>query len=550
MTDRLPAVFPTLVSSMRLRGPACLLALALAACATSPAQTSTVPASSTSSSAAPSLVVVITVDQLRPEYFTKYSRQLTGGLASLFTGGAVFLNGYQDHAITETAPGHASVLSGRFPRSTGIYANSLGVNTDSAPLIGARGVGASPFRFRGTTLVDWIVAANSNARVLSVSRKDRGAILPVGRGRHEVYWFAAPGIFTTSTYYRDTLPSWVSSFNARQIPRRSASQLWQLLLPASEYPEHDSVVAEGGGSNFVFPHVAPADSNTAAAAFGNFPWMDKMTLDFALEGMKVMQLGAGNRTDVLAISLSTLDAVGHRFGPDSREAHDMFLRLDRYLGEFFRELYSMRDSSRIVIALTSDHGVNPYPEVRSHMDDNRGAGRASLAEILAAARGALRAAKVDTSAIEYSEGMMFLDRKAVSAAGTSIETVADAAARAIARVRGVMRADTRRSLARADTSRESVPRRWLHMVPDDFPADIFITLEPHWEWVGGPPVAMHGTPHDYDARVPVIFAGAGIQLGRHETAVRVVDIAPTLAAVVGVSPSQRLDGRALRMALK
>jgi hypothetical protein len=152
----------------------------------------------------PSLVVLITIDQFRADYLDRFGPQMTGGLARLMRGGARFTNAHHDHGITETAPGHATLLSGRFPRSTGIMMNSLGVADTAAPLLdGAYGTGASPKRFKGTTLTDWLQAAEPKSRTLSVSMKDRAAILPVGRSRADVYWYSPDGRFSTSRYYRD-----------------------------------------------------------------------------------------------------------------------------------------------------------------------------------------------------------------------------------------------------------------------------------------------------------------------------------------------------------
>jgi len=158
--------------------------------------------------ARPKLVVVITVDQLRPDYLDRWKRQLTGGLFQLVNEGAVFADGYQDHAVTETAPGHSTILSGLWPAHTGIVRNSQGVQDSTAPLLEVTGPGASPRRFRGTTLVDWLKASDPTARALSVSRKDRGAILPIGRAKEQVYWYQS-GLFTTSHYYADSLPRWL-----------------------------------------------------------------------------------------------------------------------------------------------------------------------------------------------------------------------------------------------------------------------------------------------------------------------------------------------------
>src|SRR5690348_1795932 len=156
----------------------------------------------------PSLVLLLVVDQMRADYLARFAHQWTGGFARIYRGGTVFEHGAQDHAATETAPGHATLLSGRYPMHTGIGLNSRGVQDPEAPLIGHGGGegGASPHRFRGTTLVDWMLARDSETRVLSVSRKDRGAIFPIGRAKVPVYWFDA-GAFTTSRYYADTLPT-------------------------------------------------------------------------------------------------------------------------------------------------------------------------------------------------------------------------------------------------------------------------------------------------------------------------------------------------------
>lgn len=262
----------------------------------------------------PKLVVLITVDQLRPDYLLRWRGQLTGGFKRLVDEGHFFTQAVHDHAVTETAPGHASTLSGRFPYSTGIASNSAGVNSPTAPLVESDGTGASPFRFQGTTLADWMTAADPATRVLSVSRKDRGAILPIGAGKRDVFWYAQrSGKFTTSTYYADTLPRWVREFNAEDhAGTRYVGGSWNLLLPASEYPEPDSVVAEGG-RDFLFPHVLPADPELARNMIIAYPWMDQMTIDLALRGVSAMSLGeSASRTDLLAVSLSTTDAIGHR----------------------------------------------------------------------------------------------------------------------------------------------------------------------------------------------------------------------------------------------
>jgi predicted AlkP superfamily pyrophosphatase or phosphodiesterase len=497
----------------------------------------------------PTLVVMLTIDQLRPDYLSMWERQFNGGLARLLKGGAVFLNGFQDHANTETAPGHASTLSGRFPRNTGIVSNTAGVYDAQFPLIGARGAPASPYRFRGTTLIDWMRSNNAASRALSVSRKDRGAILPLGRAMQPTFWYAPSGIFTTSKYYGDSLPTWVQAFNDRRLPQQWAGKSWDLLLDPSQYSEPDTVRTERGGEDYVFPHQLPSDPNQAAASFSGYPMMDQLTLSLALEGVRQMKLGAGPATDLLAVSLSTTDAVGHNYGPDSREIHDQILRLDRYLGAFFDTLFTLRDSTRIVLALTADHAVTPLPGTKSRYP-NQDSGVVNVTPAIVPLFASLRAAGVDTGAFSWDEGILYLDDAALTRAGLKTEAVARTFATEVAKVRGVLRVDRVPTLTTKDTTNDYVARRWYHQLPPDINAAAVVTLKPYWYWPGVN-FATHGSPHDMDANVPIIFYGAGIKAGRNARRTLVVDIAPTLAALLGVKPmEEHLDGHVVREAIR
>jgi len=501
----------------------------------------------------PKLVLFLTVDQLRPDYLVRWDKQLSGGFRRLLDRGLFYTRGVQDHAITETAPGHASTLSGRFPYSTGIARNSAGVNTPDAPLVGSAGTGASPFRFRGTTLADWMTAADPRTRVLSVSRKDRGAILPIGRGKQPVYWYApAIGGFVTSTWYADSLPTWVSAFNATEPAMRHAGRSWDLLLPDSAYPEKDSVSMESGGQDFTFPHLFPDDSLRARNLLQTFPWMDEVTLDFAWRGVRELDLGAGPQTDLLAVSLSTTDAVGHRWGPDSRELHDQILRLDRALGVFLDSLIALRGEENIVIALTADHGVAPIPEVRSTWGDNAGAGRVMATDFspaVAQIAPIVQQSGIDPSAFSFDWLTMEVDRAKVGDKTRELRQVARAFEKEVEKVPGVLRADAIDDLAHADTVKDAYARRWLHMFRPGGEVLVAITLKPYW-YYGRGNSATHGSPHDYDAQVPILFWGAPFAGGRVDGpgAARVVDIAPTLASMLGIKPLERLDGKPLRRA--
>ena len=495
----------------------------------------------------PRLVVVITVDQLRPDYLDRYHAQLQGGLRLLLRDGAVFRDAYQDHAVTETAPGHSTILSGRWPAHTGIITNTVGVQDSAAPLIGFTGPGASPARFRGTEFFDWLQTAEPGARALSVSRKDRGAILPIGRAKQSVYWYQA-GYFTTSRYYADSLPAWVRAFNAMRVPFQEAGAVWNLLLPERDYAEPDSVPYENGGAGFTFPHRLPADSTQAAAALAGIPTMDSLTLAFALEGVRALRLG-GRGTDLLAVSLSTTDAIGHAYGPDSREIHDQVLRLDRYLGWFLQQLFVRYGTGSVLVVLTADHGVTPYPE-RSRALGRRDAVRVIPDSVIAGANAALDRRAGGADWLQFDTGMLLLaDRSRLAAQGVNVDSVIADVGAQLRALPGVARVDRPADLQGQDTA-DAVVRRWIHQVPPDAGVELVVTLKPYSIW-GYPnlPIAMHGQPTDLDAHVPLILMGSGVLRGTYERRVSTVDIAPTLARLLDLTPAEPLDGRALVEAL-
>ncbi len=500
------------------------------------------------SGARPRLLVVITVDQLRPDYLERYRPQLLGGLGLLLREGAVFTQAFHDHAVTETAPGHATILSGRVPAHTGIIRNLAGVQDSTAPLLGVAGPGASPARFHGSALFDWLKAAQPGARALSVSRKDRGAILPLGRAKQQVYWYQS-GSFTTSRYYADSLPGWVRAFNTQRLPFKQAGATWNTLLRAADYPEPDSESYEHGGQDFTFPHRLPLDSTKAADTLINVPTMDSLTLAFALAGVRALGLGGRGSTDLLAVSLSTTDAIGHLYGPDSREIHDQVLRVDRDLGWFFGQLIVRYGGAGVIIVLTSDHGMTPYPEwARAHGHPD--ARRVSVDSLVHDVNRALdqRAGGGDWLIIDT--GLLLVpDRDRLAAAGVNVDSVVAAVATRVHAVAGVARVQTVADLGRADTVADPVARRWRHQVPPDAGVELVITLKPYSIWDAGVAIAMHGQPSDLDAHVPLIFWGRGIRREVSGAPVRTVDIAPTLARLLDLTPTEPLDGRALTEAL-
>lgn len=497
------------------------------------------------------LVVQLTVDQFRGDYIDRYAAQYTGGLAWLRKHGAFFTNATHDHAVTETAPGHATLWSGRFPSHTGIVRNVTGVQDAQTPLLlGSKGGGASPFRFRGSSLFDWIRTDNEFSQALSVSRKDRGAILPLGRAHQNVYWYGQDGNFTTSTYYRDTMPSWVNRFNARNITKPYLTQAWEPLLPASAYAEPDSQPFESLGKDYLFPHRLSSDTKTALVDFIEMPYMDEITAAFAIDGVAELKLGLGKGTDVLAMSLSTTDAVGHRYGSESKEMHDQLLRLDRTLGKFLDSLFVLRDSSTIVIALSADHGVQPHPDFHFPGTDPL-RGRVTYKPLMDSTKAKLVALGLSPDDIDFESGMIMMDKAHLRAKGVNVDSAIRSLKTAWSKFPGVASVYRREDLPALAASGNVIARRWTHAIPTDLDVVLAVTIKPFYYYGGAAPISTnHGTPNQLDAWVPIVFAGAPFKPGRYANEVHTVDIAPTIAAVLGITPIETVDGRVLTEALK
>ena len=497
----------------------------------------------------PDLVVLLAVDQLKYDYLERFRPQFVGGFKRLLDEGAVFSNAYQDHAATVTAVGHASMLSGRFPRGTGIISNALGVPDPQARMLNGVGDGASPFRFRGTTLVDWLRMEDPMSRALSVSVKDRAAILPIGRAKQSVFWYSNDGTFTTSNYYADTLPTWLRRFNQQKLPEKYAGMEWKPLLNVGMYMEADSVAVENKGKDVAFPHRMPTDIKEAIARLANFPWMDEILLDLARTGIDSMQLGRTGHIDLLSVSLSTTDLIGHAYGPDSREVHDQIVRLDRALGAFMDSLYARFPRDKVVIALTADHGVSSIPELHAHADGKAEKNEVDTRPLLAPLARFLTPRKIPGAAVRFEAGMLMLNPTLLQHDRALMDSIAAAFVAAAKATHGVARVDYVRNLARGDTINNTITRRWHNMIPRDLTIPVVATIEEGYEW-GSPEGATHGAPYDADAHVPIIFYGPQFKPGRYRQFARTVDIAPTLAEVLRVRPTEPLDGKPLKQAIQ
>ena len=323
---------------------------------------------------------MVVVDQLREPYLERYGDLFTGGFRRLLDQGRLYTRATHDHAVTETAVGHATLATGVYPMRHGIVANEWQVRTPKG-LVDVSNVGDSTVKIVGYPtlagvsphylmrpgLADWLVAANPRSQVASVSGKDRGAVQPAAHARGHVYWFEPrAGRFVTSTYYRDRYPAWADEFTARVLPRLARDSVWASTIPAAALgrASADTVPWEGDGVHTGFPHRF-VDEGRPGAYWGWFsatPMLDAATLEYARTMVTSLGLGRDDAPDFLNVSLSQTDRIGHAYGPLSREQLDNLLRLDRELGEFFTFLDRTVGAGRWVVGLSADHGSLVSPE--------------------------------------------------------------------------------------------------------------------------------------------------------------------------------------------
>ena len=527
--------------------------------------------------APPKLAVVIAVDQMRADYLVRFRPYFgEGGFKRLLEGGTVFQDARYRHAITLTAPGHAQILSGAFARDHSIIANEWldrdtweqinSVEDRDSPLVGINPgelgpaaalapakTGRSPKNFRTTTVGDALKKLHgADSRVIALSNKDRSAILLGGQRADGAYW-DEQGKFVTSRHYRAELPAWVAAFNAEKRPQSFFGQTWDRLLAPAIYDQvqgPDDVVGETVNFGFtrVFPKKVdggkPALSPAYFDAYDASPFCSEVLGAFAQRALVEEKLGQHAATDLLAVSFSGIDYVGHAYGPDSHEVMDAMLRLDRVLAALLDAVDRTVGLKNCVVVLTADHGVSPMPEVAP----GHPAGRIKAADLDAACARALDIAYGPLPAGELwvtRDNLAFHLRPAALAAKKI--TAHDAALvvqKALRALPVVAEAFTRDELLAAPPEGDSV----LAMLRRSYNAsrgrDVLIVLQPY-HFPARPMGSTHGAPYDYDTHVPLLWFGAGIPVSVRPERVGVDDLAPTLAALLGVPAPPDAHGRRL-----
>ena len=511
---------------MKRSSRSCLLALSLST-VFSGAQTSPPHAPQAEGAHVPKLVLGIVVDQFRFDYTTRFAGEYTAGLHALLTQGAVFVDAHQDHYPTVTAVGHATFMTGSIPATSGIIGNewydrTLGrsitsVEDAGTQLLGGRAgaAGSSPHNLLISTVGDELKAAHgAQSHVIGISMKDRAAILPVGRMADAAYWFDdTTGAVVSSTWYQPQLPGWVAQFNAGKPAERELGKTW---------------TAAGAAKPFV---VLPATSGKAyIASWEETPWSNDLLESFAETAMQQEHLGQHGATDLLTVSFSANDHLGHAVGPYDPAVEAMSVATDTAIGRLIAAAARQAGGrDHLLVVMTSDHGVAPTPEWS--LAHRLAGGRADKRQYVATVQDALTARFGEGNWILGTwESGFYFNQDLIRSKKLNPTDVEDEAAHAVQALPFVERTYTRADLlhrtAMVSTADDYVARSFFA----ERSPDLFVVLKPYWLF--GAAGTSHGSPWNYDTHVPLIFWGDGIPAGVHVERVGISDVAPTLATLL------------------
>ncbi|KQQ40151.1 alkaline phosphatase [Duganella sp. Leaf126] len=524
----------------------------------------------------PKLVVVLVVDGLPNEQVQRYRDQFgkgkQGGLGRLLAEGASFSNAHQAHGVTVTAVGHSAVLSGAYPYVHGIIGNNwidpvtkksvyctedtrytyIGEHTEPSD-------GTAPTRLRVDTLGDQLRYASGNrSKVITVSGKDRGAILLAGKTGTAYMYMDKTGNFASSTFYMAAHPAWVTQYQAGKPQDRYYGKAWSALLPEAAYAgdAHDDLTPAKPGGHNRLPYTYYSESGQIDAAYYNSlktgPYLDQLTLDFARAAVEGENLGRNDSAvpDLLGVSLSAHDYVNHAYGPESKLSHDHLQRVDRMLGEFFNYLDQRLGMDNVLVVLTADHG---FANTAEFSNQQRSEAQRINGDQLMQDLGKHLSDKFGGARLlaAWSLPNIHLDYAAVDKAGLRHADVEDAAARFLLQQPGISDAMTRtqfESGAVAGTRIATLMRRAWNR---EASGDLMVITRPYWYFASTASGTTHGSPYAYDTNVPLMLMGKRwIKPGYYGQYAEVVDIAPTLANILHVRPPAGSEGRVLVETLK
>jgi predicted AlkP superfamily pyrophosphatase or phosphodiesterase len=496
----------------------------------------------------PKLVVTIIVDQMRYDYLERAPERFANeGFRLLIERGAFMTSARYNYFPTITGPGHASYLSGSPPGIHGIIGNDwfdkrtgkemyCCADTNVVAVGTTNKSAMSPKNFVGATVADQM-RLHFNSKVISVSMKDRGAILPAGKKPHGAFWFESKsGNFITSTYYMTNLPQWVVDFNERKIPPTYIGKTWERLHEPNEYLFADNAPGEGklkGATNSMFNHTISTSTNGFDVVYDS-PFSDELLTHFAIAAIDSEQLGQDSQPDMLCVSYSAMDAIGHTFGPYSHEVQDETFRIDRQLEILFRHIEEKVGLANTYIVLTSDHGVAPTPEFANHMGLdaprwNAGTFMTNLQTRLEQQFGAGK--YFATKKISY--GDIFLNHDTLREKQLTLATIAPVIREFALNTGLFLNCYTRDQLLEGRAPGK-IGEYYINGYNPERGADLMLVPKPFSLAGTNTTGTTHGTVYAYDARIPILFFGRAFKAGRYSDEFYITDIAATLCAALRI----------------
>lgn len=514
----------------------------------------------------PKMVIGITVDQMRAEYLNRFGDAFTGGFQRLLQEGYVFRNCHYSHTPTYTAPGHATIYTGAQPRDHGIIGNDwydpitqqsvYCVEDSSVVTVGGTPSEAgqrSPRNLLTTTWTDQLhLATMGRSYIGAVSIKDRGAILPGGHRADDVYWFnSKTGQFITSTYYDDEAPNWVDQFNNEHIDLENYAESWDILKEPSVYvsctPDNNPYEATFGRSSSTLPLDIPQlIRERGPGMIANSPDGNRLVTDFALSMLNNIPFEAinDNATDVLAISYSSPDYIGHAFGPRSVEVMDTYLRLDLELERLFTALDEKLGQGNYIVFLTADHGVAENPNfLRNEL--GMSARNHSSADFLVEVLPQIEAELGFNPIEEFDNDAIHFDEVSISTNGYSRANIQSIVAAVIQRYDGVKSVWTPEQIMSFDAPQAEMRQQLI----EERAADLYIEWH-DGHYIYGATGASHGSGYTYDTHVPMIIMGHNIPSGTSFRKTVVIDLAPTLSFLLQISLPHAAFGHPLEEILQ
>ena len=483
----------------------------------------------------PKLVLVIAIDQFRYDYLTRYRGEYHAGFDRLLTRGAVFTNARYRHFPPLTALGHSVILSGAMPSVSGIAGNEwydrdegqhvTSVSDSHTQLVGGNGgPGCSPHRLLVSTIGDELkMADGGKSRVIGISLKDRAAILLAGHMADGAYWFDnTSGNFVGSTYYFHELPGWVKDFNDGRPAEKYRGAAWlNHKLPES--------LKELYGTS--------EESPLESTSFGN-----ELVEQLAERAVTGEQLGRRDFTDVLAISFTSNDKVGHDYGPDSPEAHDVAVRADQLIEKLIQTVDRQVGLDNVLVVLTGDHGAAPSPEVNAQR--KMPGGRILVTTLKQVAQAALvkKYGPGDWVAGAWDVSV-YLNQALIARQKLDPAEVDRTAAQALMAMPHIARVYTREQIAHGELLQDDIGTLITNGFNVRRGPDVEVVTDPYW--IVSEKAASHTSPYGYDVHVPLIFMGPGIRAGRYDGSIAVNDVAPTLATILDVETPSGSVGRVL-----